>query len=139
MATINPETRALYTRLQEVLGNEHANTLMTYLPVEPGTHLATKSEIDARFDRLEKLLDLRFDSVDQRFEQVDQRFEQVDQRFASMETRLDRMDGRFETMDDRMYGLQDVIRDQLKTYTITMVGSMTALTAIFAALLTIIT
>ena len=49
------------------------------------------------------------------------------------------MDGRFETMDDRMYGLQDVIRDQLKTYTITMVGSMTALTAIFAALLTIIT
>ncbi len=125
MATINPETRALYTRLQEVLGDEHANTLMTYLPVEPGIHLATKSEIDARFDRLEKLLD--------------QRFEQVDQRFASMETRLDRMDGRFETMDDRMYGLQDVIRDQLKTYTITMVGSMTALTAIFAALLTIIT
>ncbi len=132
MATINPETRALYTRLQEVLGDEHANTLMTYLPVQPGTHLATKSEIDARFDRLEKLLDLRFDSIDQRFEQVDQRF-------ASMETRLDRMDGRFETMDDRMYGLQDVIRDQLKTYTITMVGSMTALTAIFAALLTIIT
>ena len=42
-------------------------------------------------------------------------------------------------MDDRMYGLQDVIRDQLKTYPITMVGSMTALTAIFAALLTIIT
>jgi len=135
---------------------------MTYLPPEPGAQLATRSDVavlEQRFDRLEELLGLRFDAidgrfrfvdqhfeqvdqrfeqVDQRFEQVDQRFEQVDQRFEQVDGRLDRMDHRFETMDDRMYGLQDVIRDQLRTYTVTMIGGMTALTAIFAALLAFI-
>lgn len=87
---------------------------MTYLPVEPSTQLATKSDITA---------------LDTRFEQIDQRFEQIDQRWEN----------RFQILDDRLYGLQDVFRDQLKTYTITMVGGMTALTAIYAALLTIVT
>ena len=118
---------------------------MTYLPPEPGSQLATRSDVavlEQRFDRLEEMLGLRFDAidgrfqlVDQRFEQVDQRFEQVDQRFEQVDGRLGRMDQRFETMDDRMYGLQDVIRDQLRTYTVTMIGGMTALTAMFAALL----
>ncbi|GMQ86152.1 MAG: hypothetical protein BMS9Abin07_1725 [Acidimicrobiia bacterium] len=156
MTAPDPDTRALYTRLQELLGSEHAETLMTHLPAEPGTEMATKSDIavlDARFDRLEEFLVARFDRVDHRFEQVDQRLEHVDlrlehvdlrlehvdQRMAGMETRMDRLDGRFGTIDDRMYGLHDVIRDQLKTYTITMVGGMTALTAIFATLLTIVT
>ena len=148
MPTPISDTSALYARLEEVLGHDHADTLMTYLPPEPGAQLATRSDIavmEQRFDRLEELLGLRFDAidgrfqiVDQRFEQVDQRFEQVDQRFEQLEGRLDRMDRRFETMDDRMYGLQDVIRDQLRTYTVTMVGGMTALTAIFASLLALI-
>lgn len=87
---------------------------MTYLPVEPSTKLATKSDITA---------------LDTRFEQIDQRFDEIDQRWEN----------RFQILDDRLYGLQDVFRDQLKTYTITMVGGMTALTAIYAALLTIVT
>ena len=155
MSTPISDTSALYARLEEVLGHEHADTLMTYLPPEPGAQLATRSDVavlERRFDRLEEMLGLRFDAidgrfqvvdqrfeqVDQRFEQVDQRFEQVDQRFEQVDGRLDRMDGRFETMDDRMYGLQDVIRDQLRTYTVTMIGGMTALTAVFAALLTFV-
>ncbi len=169
MPTPISDTSALYARLEEVLGHDHADTLMTYLPPEPGAQLATRSDVavlEQRFDRLEELLGLRFDAidgrfqivdqrfeqvdqrfeqvdqrfeqVDQRFEQVDQRFEQVDQRFEQFDGRLGRIDGRFETMDDRMYGLQDVIRDQLRTYTVTMVGAMTALTAIFAALLAFI-
>ena len=152
MSTPISDTSALYARLEEVLGHDHADTLMTYLPPEPGSQLATRSDVavlEQRFDRLEEMLGLRFDAidgrfqlvdqrfeqVDQRFEQVDQRFEQVDQRFEQVDGRLGRMDQRFETMDDRMYGLQDVIRDQLRTYTVTMIGGMTALTAMFAALL----
>ena len=148
MSTPISDTSALYARLEEVLGHEHADTLMTYLPPEPGAQVATRSDIavlDQRFDRLEELLGLRFDAiderfklVDQRFEQIDQRFEQIDQRFEQIDGRLGRMDRRFETTDDRMYGLQDVIRDQLRTYTVTMIGGMTALTAIFAALLAFI-
>ena len=117
MATPNRKTRALYTRLKEVLGNEHADTLMTYLPLEPGRSLATNDDIAGLEARL-----------DQRFEQIDQRFEQIDQRWER----------RFQTYDDRMYGLQGVFRDQLKTYTVTMVGGMTALTAIYATLLAIV-
>ncbi len=158
MSTPISDTSALYARLEEVLGHEHADTLMTYLPPEPGAQVATRSDIavlDQRFDRLEELLGLRFDAIDerslgqrsldqrfeqidQRFEQIDQRFEQIDQRFEQIDGRLGRMDRRFETTDDRMYGLQDVIRDQLRTYTVTMIGGMTALTAIFAALLAFI-
>jgi uncharacterized protein (DUF3084 family) len=155
MSTPISDAGALYARLEEVLGHEHADTLMTYLPAEPGARMATRSDVavlERRFDRLEELLgarfdaidgrfhlvDQRFEQVDQRFEQVDQRFEQVDQRFEQVDQRFDRMDRRFETMDDRMYGLQDVIRDQLRTYTVTMIGGMTALAAIFAALLAFI-
>jgi len=50
MSASNPETRALYTRLQEVLGDRHAETLMTYLPVEPGNQLATKSDMEKYFE-----------------------------------------------------------------------------------------
>ena len=152
MSTPISDSSALYARLEEVLGHDHADTLMTYLPTEPGAQLATRSDVAVlgqRFDRLEELLGLRFDAidgrfqlvdqrfeqVDQRFEQMDQRFEQVDQRFEQLDGRFDRMGRRFETVEGRMYGLQDVIRDQLRTYTVTMVGGMTALTAIFAALL----
>ncbi len=152
MSTPISDSSALYARLEEVLGHDHADTLMTYLPPEPGAQLATRSDVavlEQRFDRLEELLGLRFDAIDgrfqlvdqrfeqmdQRFDQVDQRFEQVDQRFEQLDGRFDRMDRRFETVEGRMYGLQDVIRDQLRTYTVTMVGGMTALTAIFAALL----
>ena len=141
MSTPISDTSALYARLEEVLGHEHADTLMTYLPPEPGAQLATRSDVavlERRFDRLEELLGSRFDAIDGRFQLVDQRFEQVDQRFEQLDGRLGRMDSRFETMDDRMYGLQDVIRDQLRTYTVTMIGGMTALTAIFAALLAFI-
>lgn len=141
MSTPISDTSALYARLEEVLGHEHADTLMTYLPPEPGAQVATRSDIavlDQRFDRLEELLGLRFDAIDERFKLVDQRFEQIDQRFEQIDGRLGRMDRRFETTDDRMYGLQDVIRDQLRTYTVTMIGGMTALTAIFAALLAFI-
>jgi hypothetical protein len=109
--------------------------LVTYLPSESGAQTATRSDaavLEERFDRLEEILGLRFDAIDGRFQLIDQRFERID-------GRLDRMDRRFETMDDRMCGLQDVIRDQLRTYTVTMVGGMTALTAIFAALLAFIT
>ena len=121
MATPDPATRALYTRLEEVLGEEHANTLMTRLPIESGTDLATRADLDARFDALEASLDRRFDQVDRRFEEIDRRWE-----------------SRFDTVDDRLFGLHGALNDHLKTLTVTMVGGMTALTAIYAGLLTII-
>jgi hypothetical protein len=40
-----------------------------------------RSEMNARFDRLEKSLEVRFEKVDERFDRVDERFEKVDERF----------------------------------------------------------
>jgi hypothetical protein len=117
MATPDAETRALYNRLQEVLGNEHADTLMSYLPPEPWADLARKSDIAG----LEARLDQRFEKLDQRFEKLEQSLE-----------------GRFQTLDDRLFEMQGRLNDQFKNYSVVMVAAMTALTAIYAGLLTII-
>ena len=47
---------ALYSVLEEVLGHEHADTLMTYLPTQRSEEVATKGDIarlEQRFDRME--------------------------------------------------------------------------------------
>ena len=170
MAATNPRRADLYARLEEVLGNPHADTLMTYLPQDPGTELATKADIadlgaridrlaehmmrgfeqvDARFEQINarfeqvetrfEQVDARFEQIDARFEQVDARFEQVDARFADMQRQFDRADHRFELMEDRFHTVRDDLRDQLKTFTLTMLGGMTALTAVYAGLLAAIT
>lgn len=52
---------ALYSVLEEVLGHEHADTLMTYLPAHRSEEVATKADIarlEERFDRMEAQLDV---------------------------------------------------------------------------------
>ena len=82
MSTLEPARHALYSELQHVLGPDHADTLMTYLPRDRSEEVATKADI------------------------------------ARLESRFDR--------------LEDIVRDQQKFYVVTVVGSMTALTGIFA-------
>lgn len=51
---------ALYARLEEVLGGEHARTLMASLPTYPLTEVATKSDVarlEERMERLEERMD----------------------------------------------------------------------------------
>lgn len=80
MTTETPRV-ALYQRLTEVLGPDHASTLMTYLPSnEP----ATKSDIrelgqrlSQRMDRIETRLnhyDLRFDNLHEAMRQQTRTF-----------------------------------------------------------------
>lgn len=73
MSAPNPATRALYNRLSEVLGDEHADTLMTYLPPQPSTDLATRSDI----------ADLRAEIVDLG-ERIEHRFERLDDRIDDL-------------------------------------------------------
>jgi len=56
MASNDAARHALYSRLQEVLGPDHADELMIHLPRDQHDEVATKSDIallDGRFDRLE--------------------------------------------------------------------------------------
>ncbi|HIE22395.1 MAG TPA: hypothetical protein EYP73_07350 [Acidimicrobiia bacterium] len=86
---------ALYARLKEVLGGEHADTLMTSLPMETANRLATKDDIDRLEDRMAD--------------------------FAA-EIRSEVREMRKEA------------HTQFRNYTITTVGAMTALTAIFGVI-----
>lgn len=43
-----------------------------------------RSEMNARFDRLESSLERRFEKVDERFEKVEERFEKVDAKFDAV-------------------------------------------------------
>ncbi len=58
----------------------------------------TQSKNEARFDRLERdmdrrfdLVDKRFDEVEKRFDEVEKRFDEVDKRFGEVNVRLDRL------------------------------------------------
>ena len=56
MPAAEPERHALYSRLENVLGPEHADTLITYLPGDTGDQVATKGDIarlEARIDSLQ--------------------------------------------------------------------------------------
>ncbi len=109
MSSPEPARHALYARLEEVLGPEHAETLMNHLPPQAAGDLATKADIvrlEDRFDRLEG--------------------------------RFDRLEEHFHELSAEVRGMHGVMRDQLRTYTLTTIGAMTALTGAFAAIVTIV-
>lgn len=107
------QRNALYARLQEVLGPEHAVTLMSHMPTE--TDLATKADFAALGDRL----DLRFDGIDVRLEQVEPRF--------------DRLEAHMVRFDDKLDGFHEALRDQSRTYMLTMTGVMASFAAVIVA------
>ena len=86
MSTREAARHALYSELERVIGPEHADTLMTHLPLHQSDQVATKSDIS----------DLK----------------------AELKADLKE--------------LKDIVREQQRFYVATVVGSMTALTAIFS-------
>jgi predicted nuclease with TOPRIM domain len=68
-----------------------------------------RSEMNARFDRLEKSLEVRFEKVDERFDKVEERFERVYERFDRVDERFDRVDAKFERVDAKF----DVVNEQI--------------------------
>jgi len=79
---------SLYARLEELLGHENADTLMTSLPTQGPQDLATRLDIDR------------------------------------LEGRLDRLESKLD--------------QQIRTYTVTTVGAMTGLTAIFGVIVSLL-
>lgn len=70
---------ALYAALEATLGEDHADTLMTYLPPEDSSQLATKA-------------DLRFEVA-----RIGERLDRLDHRFDRLEDRMDAMQRTFVT------------------------------------------
>jgi chromosome segregation ATPase len=150
----------LYARLQEVLGDDQAGTLMSYLPAS--TELATVHDIhgmgstietligrlDERMDRMEQRidqLDQRIDQLDQRMDRLDQRMDRLEDRMDRMEQRMDRMEERMDRMeeimvrfDDRLHGFNEALRDQTRNILLFTLGTMFSLVAGAVALAAIL-
>jgi hypothetical protein len=93
--TVTDETRhALYGRLEEILGHDHATTLMSHLPPVGWADVATKANVDDAVNRLRGTMEVEFEKINTRFEQVEGRFEarfaKIDARFGQLEERIDR-------------------------------------------------
>ena len=107
MSSVEPARHALYSALEEILGEQHADTLMTHLPQHPSNEVATGDDI-AR-------LETRFDRMDDRF---------------------DRMEDRIDQLAIEIREMNGVMRDQLRTHSLGTIGAMTVLTAIFSLVVT---
>ena len=108
MPDADPARHALYSRLESLLGQENADTLMTYLPSDRSEEVATKGDIAT-----------------------------VEERFDRLETRFDRFELRFDGIDGRLAGMYETIIEQQKFYARTTVWSMVGLTAIFSLVVTL--
>jgi len=79
MPAVEPARHALYSVLEDMLGSEHAETLMTHLPRHGSDDVATRADIgtlEARFDQIET----RFDRMETRFDRIEERMDRM-QRF----------------------------------------------------------
>ena len=122
MSAPDPQLRSLYARLEEVLGTEHAETLMTHLSVRDD--LATKSDVAAVRSDIAALAS-RFDGLEGRFDGLEGRFERLDER----------IDAKLDHFGDRLERMYDLMHTQFRNYSVVMATAMTGLTAIFGIML----
>jgi archaellum component FlaC len=90
-----------------------------------------RSEMNARFDRLEKSLEVRFEKVDERFDKVDERFEKVDAKF-------ERVDAKFDVVSEQIARTQETVIGlyaMLARFSLWLAGAVAV--AILAAVLTL--
>ena len=152
MTTETPRV-ALYQRLTEILGHDHASTLMTYLPTEEP---ATKTDIqelksavrDLKSDILGSRSELKSDILGLRSElktdiselrselktDISELRSELKTDLREMEQRWNlRMDGvevRLNNHDQRFDNVHEAMRQQTRTFVLATTGSMVTLSAV---------
>src|SRR3954466_13718807 len=94
-------------------------------------------EMNARFDRLEKGLEVRFERVDARFERVDERFDKIDERFERVDAKFERVDAKFDVVNEQIARTQETVIGlyaMLARFSLWFAGAVAV--AILAAVLT---
>ena len=99
------QTEALYTALEQAIGEEPAETLMQLLSRDDDTPTRTDlallrsdladefAKVDAKFETIEA----RFESIEAKFETVDDRFQKIDDRFQKIDNRFDDLNATFHS------------------------------------------
>ncbi|MGY6501928.1 MAG: hypothetical protein ACXIVQ_13685 [Acidimicrobiales bacterium] len=131
MAITEPARHKLYQRLESVLGEEEANTLMAHLPPVGWADVATKTDLA----HLEIRLESRFDSVDARCAAIDARFEAMESRIASqfeaVDARFEAVGHQIQTIEARMLGAID---RSSRVNTLVTIGVLGTLATVLSAL-----
>ena len=135
------ERDALYARLEEVLGPEHAVILMSHISVN--SDVATKANLDALSDRIDARLDgidgrldrieTRLDRIETRLDRIGTRLDGIDGRLDRVESRMDRLEAHMVRFDEKLDGFHEALRDQARTYVLTMTGVMASFAAVVVA------
>ncbi len=97
-----------------------------------------RSEMNARFDRLEKSLEVRFEKVDERFDRVDERFDKIDERFERVDAKFERVDAKFDVVNEQIARTQETVIGlyaMLARFSLWFAGAVAV--AILAAVLTL--
>jgi chromosome segregation ATPase len=126
MTTETPSV-ALFQRLNEVLGPDHASTLMTYLPTEQP---ATKSDIS---DLKSAVRDIKTDIRDIKTDVSELRAELKSGLRATelrLSQRLDGIDLRLTNHDLRFDNVHEALRQQTRTFILATTGTMVTLSAL---------
>jgi hypothetical protein len=110
----------LYRGVEELLGTDRADTLMSLLPPVGWADVTTKTDLRSLDDR-----------IDSRFSRVDAQFSRVDARFTAIEGRLAGIEARFEQLDARVSELESTLHrtmaQQTRTLLFGLVGAMLTL------------
>jgi hypothetical protein len=115
----------LYLGLEELMGQERADALMGPLPPVGWADVATKHDLDVRFEGLQERIDLRFGGIDLRFEGMEER---MNLRFEGME---ERTSVRFEALAQSFRAdLHSELRSQMRTVVWGLVTALLTMTSL---------
>ena len=119
MAVDEQRRNALYRAAAEVLGEDHAATMIEMLPpssselAAEGSIASLGASVDQRFAQVEERLtqiDRRLDQIDRRLDQIDRRFGDIDHRFGDIDHRFGQVDQQFDLL---RHELTSVFRGEL--------------------------
>jgi hypothetical protein len=123
----------LYRGVEELLGTDRADTLMSLLPPVGWADVTTKTDLRSLDDRI----DARFSRVDARFTAIEARFTAIEARLVGIEARLDGMDARFSQIDDRFAKIDDRFAElersmaqQTRTLVFSILGALFTMTSL---------
>ena len=143
-----PARHDLYRGLEELLGSKRADTLMSMLPGVGWADVATRQgvrddlrqlegRVEARFIKLEAVIDVRFARVDARVASVEAQLRDVETR---MDAGFSQVGLRFNESESRIRSYLDrALREQTRTLMLGMVGAMFIVTSLCLGALTLTT